>query len=181
MENLILAPLDIALLLVLLVGAWRGFVKGLVLSVASLVGLVGGIWAAGHFSHVVAHSLAQHVHWSVNTVHVASLALTFVLVVLAVHLLAKLIEKALDLVALGFANKVAGALFGVLKMGVILSFGMMLLNHVWGPRAWVPEAETPSVLLGPVETIAPVLTPVLNDLERPTLESGHSPDVPAAP
>ena len=45
MENLILAPLDIALLLVLLVGAWRGFVKGLVLSVASLLGLVGGIWA----------------------------------------------------------------------------------------------------------------------------------------
>ena len=42
MEQLPLDPIDIALLLILLVGAWRGFVKGLVLSIASLVGLVGG-------------------------------------------------------------------------------------------------------------------------------------------
>ena len=59
MENLPLALIDIVLLLVLLVGAWRGFTKGLVLSVASLVGLVGGIWAASHFSHMVAAQLGS--------------------------------------------------------------------------------------------------------------------------
>ena len=75
-----LAPIDVVLLLVLLVGAWRGFTKGLVLSVASLVGLVGGIWAASHFSHTVAEQLSPHVIPSVNTLHMASLALTFLLV-----------------------------------------------------------------------------------------------------
>ena len=93
MENLPLALIDIVLLLVLLVGAWRGFTKGLVLSVASLVGLVGGIWAASHFSHMVAKQLSPHVTWSVNTLHMASLALTFLLVVVAVHLLAKVLER----------------------------------------------------------------------------------------
>ena len=51
MENLPLAPLDIVIFLTLLVGAVRGFTKGLVFSVASLVGLAGGIAAAAHASH----------------------------------------------------------------------------------------------------------------------------------
>ena len=59
MENLPLAPIDIVLLLLLLIGAWRGFTKGLILSIASLVGLVGGIWAVGHFSSLVAQVLSE--------------------------------------------------------------------------------------------------------------------------
>ena len=127
----------------LLVGAWRGFTKGLILSVASMVGLVGGIWAASHFSHMVAAQLAPRVTWSVNSLHMASLALTFLLVVVTVHLLAKLLEKMLDLVALGLVNKLAGALFGLLKFALVLSFGVMLLNQWMGPRAWVPPASNP--------------------------------------
>jgi len=165
MENLPLAPLDVVLLLLLLVGAWRGFTKGLLLSVASLVGLVGGIWAASHFAHLVAEGLSPHVSWSVNSVHMASLALTFLLVVVAVHLLAKLLEKVLDLVALGFANKLAGGVFGALKVALVLSFVMLLLNQVVGPRAWMPESEPSSVLVGPVEAIAPAITPALQRLE----------------
>lgn len=175
MESLPLAPADVVLLLVLLIGAWRGFAKGLLLSVASLVGLVGGIWAASHFSHLVAEHLSKHVSWSVNTLHMASLALTFLLVVVGVHLLAKLLEKVLDLVALGFVNKLAGAVFGLLKVALILSFVMLLLNQTVGPRAWLPESEPASVLIGPVEALAPAITPALNRLEelQPLEDSVH--------
>ena len=175
MESLPLAPADVVLLLVLLIGAWRGFAKGLLLSVASLVGLVGGIWAASHFSHLVAEHLSKHVSWSVNTLHMASLALTFLLVVVGVHLLAKLLEKVLDLVALGFVNKLAGAVFGLLKVALILSFVMLLLNQTLGPRAWLPESEPASVLIGPVEALAPAITPALNRLEelQPLEDSVH--------
>lgn len=175
MESLPLAPADVVLLLVLLIGAWRGFARGLLLSVASLVGLVGGIWAASHFSHLVAEHLSKHVSWSVNTLHMASLALTFLLVVVGVHLLAKLLEKVLDLVALGFVNKLAGAVFGLLKVALILSFVMLLLNQTVGPRAWLPESEPASVLIGPVEALAPAITPALNRLEelQPLEDSVH--------
>ena len=53
MENLPLAPLDIVIFLTLLVGAVRGFTKGLVFSVASLVGLAGGIAAIAFRGGVV--------------------------------------------------------------------------------------------------------------------------------
>ncbi len=181
MENLPLAPVDVVLLLLLLVGAWRGFTKGLVLSVASMVGLVGGIWAASHFSHMVAEQLSPHVTWSVNSLHMASLALTFLGVVVAVHLLAKLLEKMLDLVALGLVNKLAGAVFGMLKFALVLSFAVMLLNQWFGAQAWVPKSEHPSVLLGPVEAVAPALMPAFSDLERQARESGLPPAPAAVP
>ena len=181
MENLPLAPVDLVLLLLLLLGAWRGFTKGLILSVASLVGLVGGIWAASHCSSLVADSLAAQISWSDNTIHMAALAITFLLVVAGVHLLAKLLEKTLELVALGLVNKLAGAAFGLLKVGLVLSFLIALLNQWTGPRMWLPESEVPSVLLGPVEAIAPTLTPAFSDLKRRAQENAPQPEPASAP
>lgn len=186
MEQLPLDPIDIALLLILLVGAWRGFVKGLVLSIASLVGLVGGIWAAQHVSHLTAAQLAPHVTWSEQTLGMASLALTFLGVVVAVHLLAKLLERLLDMVALGLANKLGGAAFGVAKMALICSFLLMFVNQLAGPT-WMPGDPTSSVLLTPIESIAPAMTPSLtalgeaigsDSLATPSLEAISAPLVP---
>jgi len=181
LENLPLAPIDIVLLLVLLVGAWRGFTKGLVLSVASLVGLVGGIWAASHFSSLVADTMATQVSWSGNTIHMAALATTFLLVVAGVHLLAKLLEKTLELVALGLVNKLAGAVFGLLKVGLVLSFLIALLNEWVGPRTWLPQSDVPSVLLSPMESLAPALTPAFGDLKRRAQENALPPESASAP
>ena len=50
-------------------------------------------------------------------------------VVVVVQLVAKLIEKALDLVAMGFVNKLAGAVFGLAKMWLILSFVILLVTR----------------------------------------------------
>ena len=89
----------------------------------------------------------------------ASLAITFLAVVVVVQLVAKLIEKALDLVAMGFVNKLAGAVFGLAKMWLILSFVILLVNSMTGSRSWIPNRSGESVLLGPVEAVAPMLAP----------------------
>ena len=181
MENLPLAPIDIVLLLLLLIGAWRGFTKGLILSIASLVGLVGGIWAAAHFSSLVAKALSEQFSWSASAIHMTALALTFLGVVVGVHLLAKLLEKTIEMVALGFFNKIAGAVFGMVKIGLVLSFVLAMLNQWLGHRAWLPKGEQPSVLLGPVESIAPALTPAFSQFERQVQQNAHPPETEVAP
>ena len=105
-----------------------------------------------------------------------SLALTFLIVVIGVRLLAKILEKMLDLVALGFVNKSAGALFGLLKYALVLSFVMMLLNRWDGSRSWLPASNQPTLLLDHIEALAPALIPTFNDLERRVLESELPPD-----
>lgn len=173
-----MAPVDIVLLLLLIAGAFRGFSKGLVLSVASFVGLVGGIWGASQFSHLAAKQLSEHVNWSVNSLQMASLALTFLAVVVAVHLLAKLLEKVLDMVALGLVNKLAGAVFGGLKTWLILSFLLMMAHQIMGSRSWLPESEQPSVLLAPVESLAPWLSPSFGGMRDAVQDVGFiSPQV----
>ena len=155
MENLAWLPLGHCDFLTLLVGAVRGSQKGWS-SVASLVGLAGGI-AAGHGSHLAAEQLPPTCPgrpiqpWRPSH-----------------HLfgggrggstVAKLIEKALDLVAMGFVNKLAGAVFGLAKMWLILSFVILLVNSVTGSRSWIPNCSGESMLLGPVEAVAPMLAP----------------------
>ena len=92
-------------------------------------------------------------------------------VVVVVQLVAKLIEKALDLVAMGFVNKLAGAVFGLAKMWLILSFVILLVTSVTGSRSWIPDRSGESILLGPVEAVAPMLAPNLDvrDLQVPDL------------
>ena len=169
-----MAPVDIVLLLLLIAGAFRGFTKGLVLSVASFVGLVGGIWGASQFSHLAAEQLSEHVTWSVNSLQMASLALTFLAVVLVVHLLAKLLEKVLAMVALGLVNKLAGAVFGGLKTWLILSFLLMMAHQIMGSRSWLPPSEPPSVLLGPVESLAPLLAPTFGSIKDAAQDVGFT-------
>ena len=158
--------MEIALIVVLIFGAIRGYMKGLILSVASLLGLLGGIWAAANFSGLVAEQLAQSVSWSANAIHVTAMAITFVLVVVGVHFLAKLIEKVVELAALGLLNRLGGAAFGVLKLALLASAVMMLLNRSLGEGGWLPEGQETGVVWESVEALAPALAPALEDIDE---------------
>ena len=177
LDSMAVAPLDIALILGLFWGVWRGYVRGLALSLASLAGLVGGIWAAAHCSNLVAESLAPHVSWPKNTLHTASLAITFLAVMIGMYFLGKFLEKILNIVALGLLNKVAGAAFGGAKLAFIMSACVVFLNHAFGHREWVPEGHSHGMLIGPLESLAPSIAPSLKDWETQVDLDGLTIDV----
>ena len=60
-------------------------------------------------------------------------------------------------------------MFGLAKMWLILSFVILLVTSVTGSRSWIPNRSGESVLLGPVEAVAPMLAPNLDvrDLQVP--------------
>ena len=108
--------LDWTLLALLAAAAVRGFFRGFVVEIASLVALVLGIWVASRYNARVAAWVgmdAQH--------EVISFIVTFIGVLIVVHLLAKVITKAMDLAMLGLPNKVAGTFFGALRAAFVLS------------------------------------------------------------
>ena len=120
MESLQL--LDIGLGVILIWGAITGFKKGLILSLASFVAIIAGALAAYYGSEAIAIALASEVDWSSKKIAVAAFAIAFVGVVFIVHVLARILEKFLDLVALGFANKLSGAIFGMAKNALLMTF-----------------------------------------------------------
>ncbi|MBM71875.1 MAG: hypothetical protein CL847_03735 [Crocinitomicaceae bacterium] len=122
MESLPLPITDIIVVIILIIGAFNGYRKGFVVSIASLIAIIAGGLAAFFLSTFVGGWLNSFLDWTSSQIVVASFALTFILVVIGVHLLAKALEKFLKLAALGFINKIAGSVLGILKNSLIISF-----------------------------------------------------------
>jgi membrane protein required for colicin V production len=107
--------LDIIIFCILGLLVINGIRKGFILSLATLVALVLGIWASIHFSGTIGNFLIKTFHASGNWLTILSYGLTFLLVVIGVILIAKLLEKVVKTVGLGIPNRIIGGLFGLVK------------------------------------------------------------------
>lgn len=172
--------LDIILLVPLLWFAYRGFKRGLVIELASLAGLLLGIFAAIHFSWFAGELLEKYFSLEEKYLAIISFAVTFLAVVFLVYALGKLIEKVIDMVALGFLNKTFGALFGILKAVLVLSVILLVITSLdKREKVLTPEAKEGSVLYRPVASVVLYIIPRLNldDLDVwDRLEEGAAPE-----
>ncbi len=141
--------IDIAIAGILVIFAIRGFIKGFLLGLASLAGLILGIYAAYHFSDYTREMLEGHVSIPPDYIKLIAFILTFVLVLLLIHLIARLIEKIVTLVGLSFVNKLAGLILGLAK-GVLITGVLVYFFCFLGGRGWVnPKIIDNSLLFEP--------------------------------
>ena len=152
--------MDIVLGIFLLYGLVRGFFRGFLTELASLVGLIAGIYGAIHFSYYAGEFLSQHVDWDIEIINLASLAITFLIIIFVVSLVGKMLTKVADFAALGIVNKLLGAIFGLLKSAFVASVIIMFFMTSNKTLEFV-ETETleDSVLYEPVTVIAPIILP----------------------
>jgi membrane protein required for colicin V production len=159
--------LDIILAIPLLWALYKGFSKGLIIEVASLIAIVLGVYGSIHFSYFITNAL----HLTSSYSPLISFAVTFLLIVVVVYLLAKMLEKSINLLALGFFNKLAGAFFALLKMAFIVSVLLMFFNKI-DSKTYIISEETKkhSLLYQPVSAFAPWLIPKINfeDIKKKT-------------
>jgi membrane protein required for colicin V production len=155
--------LDIILIIPLIWMAYRGFTKGLVLGLATLAALVLGIWAGIRFADLVSDWLGQVTHINERYLPAISFAAIFILVILIVHLIGKAIEKLLDLMAMGFINKLLGGVLGVVKAALLLSILLYLIcvfdTH---EKLITPKVREGSLLYAPLASVVPRLLPFFN-------------------
>lgn len=157
-----MAIIDIVLVALLGFGLIRGFFKGFFVEVASLVALIAGIYGAIHFSYFVADLLMEHVDWSEKTINITAFAITFIIIVLVIALAGKALTKLADFAALGFLNKMLGGVFGLLKIGLILSILLIIFDKMNNTITFVDEEHTKdSILYKPVKSLAPMLFPTI--------------------
>lgn len=154
--------IDIVLGALLLFGLIRGAMKGLFVEVASLVALVLGVYGAIHFSYFAAELLEPRVDWNEKTLNIVAFAITFVIIVLAISLAGKALTKLADFAALGIINKLAGGLFGALKIGLILSVLLIVFNKLNNTLPFMEKEDLEeSILYKPVKSLAPMIFPNL--------------------
>ncbi|MDA8978995.1 CvpA family protein [bacterium] len=162
-SSLPLPWIDLVVLVPLAFAAWRGFQKGLIMAVATLVALVAGLYAGFHGSEVIANALHERFDLSPSSGQIASFLLAFLAVVVAIHLLARLIEKAVKMAALSIVNKSAGLVFSVVKVALILSMVFYTLDGLFGRRGWLPDDAAADAVVFPVlEDAVTWLVPEMN-------------------
>lgn len=156
---------DIIIIIPLLWGAFKGFKKGLIIEAASLIALLLGVWGGVKFSSISANFLGEMFNISEKLMPLISFSVTFIVIVIAVFLLAKLLERFIKMVALGAINKIGGAAFGVLKFGLIISVLLSLINNINAQIQFIdPKMEESSLLYTPISKIAIVVIPGLKDI-----------------
>ncbi len=123
-----MSAIDLLLLLVLGVGAVKGFRRGLVLEVASLLAfvlaVVGGLSLLTATVPVVRHYVGE----AYGLLPLVSFALVFGAILWGVHWLGGLLKTALHLTPFGFLDSLLGGAAGLLKW----LLGLSLLLHGTG-------------------------------------------------
>lgn len=100
--------IDIIFLILILMAIYKGYRKGLIISLFSIIALMVGLAAAMKLSAMAAGYLEGSLNVSARGLAVLSFVLVFLLAVFIVRLGAKAIEKTVELAMLGWANRIAG-------------------------------------------------------------------------
>ena len=156
--------LDIIIIIPVILFAFLGFRKGLIVELATLVALVCGIFAAIYLSSYVSGILVNSFGMNERYVQVASFAIIFIGVMIVVHLLAKIIEKGVNMAALGIVNKILGSIFSICKIVFILSLLIWVFNKVDINQTMITrEKRDNSLLYKPVGAVAPLIIPKVKE------------------
>lgn len=147
-----MSNIDIILGILLSIGIVRGFMKGFIWEVASLLSVFVALWVAIHFSAMAAGYLSEVFSLSTKTNQVISFVIVFLLAFVMIRIAGKMITKALESVSLGLPNRIAGAVFGMFKWSLIVGTSLMYLNR--GALELIPkESSDQSLLYAPIMEI----------------------------
>jgi membrane protein required for colicin V production len=146
--------IDIVFTILMIIALIKGYRKGLIVAVFSLLAFIIGLAAAMKLSTVVAGYIGEAVKVSDKWLPVISFVLVFILVALIVRWLAAIVQKTIEIAMLGWVNRIGGiivyavlyiTIFSVilfyaqqvklLKPEVINASKTWLFVQPWGPKA----------------------------------------------
>ena len=152
--------LDIILCALLVFAFYKGVINGLFVELASLISLLLGIYFAIKFSFIMKEILMGFVKWNPNTIQIVAFALTFIVVVIGIHLLGKFLNGIANFAFLGWLNKLGGGFFRVLKTVLIVSIVFSVFEKI-NYNNFLAKKETldNSIFFNPIQKIAGFVFP----------------------
>ena len=120
--------IDIATLVAIGYGIFRGFRNGVIYEIAGMLGLVVGIWAGMRLAFIFADYYRDSTNLPEPWVPLLAFLTAFMLGLGAVYLAGRLVTQILKTVQLNLINRVAGGAFGGLKWALIVGIAITMLG-----------------------------------------------------
>jgi membrane protein required for colicin V production len=123
-------PIDILFFILMLSAAYKGYTRGFIVSVVSLVAIIVGLAAAVKLSAVVAVWLGKTVNIGSQWLPFLSFIVVMIGVILSLRLVANILQKSVELLLMGWANKIGGILFYAIMYTLIYSVILFYANKL---------------------------------------------------
>jgi membrane protein required for colicin V production len=166
--------IDILFAVILLLAVFRGWTRGLVAALFSLLALILGAAAALKLSGSFALYVQKETGHPSPLWPVVAFVVIFLAVALVVGLLARLLEKTLQLAMLGWANRIGGILLYGFAYAVLFSIALWFANQLYlitptmktSSRTWPLLAPLAPRVIDWSARIIPGLTDIFQQLGR---------------
>jgi membrane protein required for colicin V production len=165
--------LDIIFAVIIVFAIIKGYQRGLIVGLFSLIAVIIGLAAAMKLSTLAAGYIGKAVKISDQWLPIISFAVVFLIVVLLIRLGARVIEKTVEVALLGWVNKLGGIILFAAIYIVVFS---VLLFYAEQVKLLQPETIQQSVTYSFVQpwgpkaingfgSIIPVFKDMFGDLE----------------
>jgi membrane protein required for colicin V production len=156
--------LDVFLLVPLVYGAWRGFKKGLIIEVFTLLAIVVGIYMAVRFSDAVSHKINNNLGDAYSATPAVSFTLVFLAVGALIYFGGVALEKVVRAINLSPVNRMLGLVFGAIKSIYLLSILLVTYqSYDPGGKLITHESRETSLLYTPIKNTSIKTIPFLSD------------------
>ncbi len=122
--------IDILAAIIISLGMYLGFKRGIIKTVFDTLSLVIGIIAALKLSPIVIEFLQKSISVNPAVTFILGIAVTFIGVMVVIRFIGKKLEQLLEVVHLNIINKAAGASLQGLFFAIILALGIGLVDKV---------------------------------------------------
>ncbi|HYV92480.1 MAG TPA: CvpA family protein [Chitinophagales bacterium] len=121
--------IDITLLILALFALWKGWQKGFIISIFTSLAWILGIIGALKLSSVAAILMRDKLGWHSHYAPIISFILIFIVIAFMVYLIGKSLEKVIQVIQLGFINRILGAVLRLFIILFIFSMFIWLINQ----------------------------------------------------
>jgi len=163
--------LDIVLAIPMAWFVYKGFRKGLIFELSSLVGLLVGIYCSIRFSKYVGTLIGIEGEYSI----LVAFFVTFIAVYLLSLFLGKCIEGLIKLMKMGVLNNILGSVFGLLKCVCVLSVVMYYVVLIDIDNVIITnKTREQSMFYQPIEKTGNLLIGTLKDYVKEAKENRNN-------
>jgi len=132
--------LDVLLVLPLLFGLIRGLMRGLISEIIAIVVVILGVLGARFGAPTFSGWLLSQFAWPQGVCDVVAYILLFLAIAIVLAIVAKLLNKFMKAIHLGWANRLAGGLFGTAKYALIVLVVVFAMDRTNDAFHWLDEA-----------------------------------------
>lgn len=152
-------------------GAVLGFSKGFIRQLASIVGLIAGLFIARALFASVGERLAEELGTPLTFAQVVAFILIWLVVPIVFLFLASALTRVIDIVKLGFVNRMLGAGLGALKYMLLVGIAIHFIEFVDSKDNLIKSTvKQESVLYYPMEDFSDIFYPTIKNVTEQLID-----------